>query len=307
MKDKKVILLSSIIVVSVLLLGLTVFLLVSDKKSDESKYAYGVVVEKGSNYVLVDGVDNKSYYVASTDDISVGTFVSIYYPKKSDIEKGNGSISVVLDENETSIVPDLTTTKEAKLDHDEYATRTTTSTIIKTLATTTTTYKYTKTQEKEKNEDVVFYAENAYNTLSSETFSLDKAKEYFITLVDFIFYNGEIKGKRFDELTSSAKAKVVYYTLMLDAKIDSKWPDYKNNIGTKYADIKAKLLAKYMDLTTSICESNNETCAMAKEDFKLMRESVNLTWNTLKNAFSYAYNKGKDAIVNWYEIFSGKR
>ena len=35
-----------------------------------------------------------------------------------------------------------------------------------------------------------------------------KFKEYFILIVDFIFYDSEIKGYRFDELSDSAKTKI---------------------------------------------------------------------------------------------------
>ena len=37
----------------------------------------------------------------------------------------------------------------------------------------------------------------------------DKAKEYFITIVDFIFYDGKIKGHTFNDLSSTAKLKII--------------------------------------------------------------------------------------------------
>lgn len=310
MKDKKIILFSSVIVLSLMLLCLTIFLLVNDNKKDTSKQIYGVVSEKGSNYILVKD-DDKNYYVASNDDIEIGTFVSVYYPKSEDVKKGNGIIDVVLAHDEVKVVSDLTTTNPVKVEDNKEENHTTkettttqTSTTKVTTSTKTTTYKTTK---KADDADVITFAEESYLTVNNETSTLEKAKEKFITLVDFIFYDKEINGKKFDDLTSSAKAKIVYYTLMIDAKIDSKWPNYKNNISSKYCDVKAKLLAKYMDLTTSICESNKDTCNQAKSDFKLMKESINLTWSTLKTAFSYAFSKGTDALVNWYEIFSGKK
>lgn len=315
MKDKKIILLISIIFVSIFLLGLTIFLFVNDKddKKSDGLSAYGVVVEKGNNYLLVQGVDEKKYYVTYTsDEITPGTFVSINYKSESDVDAGRGSVEVVLNKDEVVLVDDIKTTSPLFLDDVERATTTTsTSTTTTRKNSTTTTSKMTTTNYRYTasvtEDDVINYAESTYNDIKSDKRVLDSAKEGFITLVDFIFYDGEIKGKKFSELTASAKAKVIYYTLLIDAGIDSKWPNYKDNIQNKYQDIKSKLLAKYMDLSSSICESSGDNCAQVKSDFKLLKESVKLTWNTLKNAFSYAYNKGKDSIVEWYEIFSGKR
>lgn len=313
MKDKKIIILISIIFITVLLLSLTLFLLINDKKGetikkDDSLQVYGVVVEKGNNYLLVNSVDDKKYYVLNSEIIDLGTFVSISYASKKDVEKGNGFLEILLNEKETKIVDDFTNQDSTYLDEDEKVTttttsKTTTSTATSTISTITTTYRYTN---KVSDDEIVSYASNYYSDVKSNKINLDGAKEKFILLVDFIFYDGEIKGKKFKELTSSAKAKVIYYTLLIDAGIDSKWPNYKDNINTKYNDIKSKLIAKYMDLTTSICESSKDNCAQAKSDFKLLKESVSLTWNTLKNAFLYAFDKGKNSLAEWYQIFSGR-
>lgn len=314
MKDKKVIILGIIIFISICLLCLVSFLLYNEKHDSkkgntQELNAYGVVVEKGNNYLLVQGIDDERYYVAGSKDIEIGTFVSITYNTKSDKDKGNGIIDVVLDKSEASILDDYKTTTVAYLDEDEKATtvkseKTTTASKTTTTKNIKTTYRYTS---KASDDDVLAYAKNTYSDMSDDKSTLDKAKENFITLVDFIFYDGEIKGKKFNELTSSAKAKIIYYTLLVDAKIDAKWPNYKENIQDKYNNIKEKLIAKYMDLTTSICKSNEKECEYAKNDFKLLKESINLTWNTLKKAFSYAFNKGKTSLAEWYEVFSGKR
>lgn len=314
MKDKKVVILGVIIFVSICLLSLVSFLLYNEKRDSKKESAqeltaYGVVVEKGNNYLLIQGIDDERYYVAGSKDIEIGTFVSITYNTKSDKDKGNGILDVVLDENEASILDDYKTTTVAYLDEDEKATtvkseKTTTSNKTTTTRNVKTTYRYTS---KASDDDIISYAKNTYSDISDDKSTLDKAKGCFITLVDFIFYDGEIKGKRFDELTSSAKAKILYYTLLVDTKIDSKWPGYKDSIQDKYDDLKEKLIAKYMDLTISICSSNEKECTYAKNDFKLLKESINLTWNTLKKAFSYAFNKGKTSLTEWYEVFSGKR
>lgn len=315
MKDKKLVILISIIVVTLGLLSLTFYLLLNDKDGKDTNkrdlVAYGVVVEKGSNYLLIEGVDDEKYYVAtSNEDIDTGTFVSVTYASKEDKEAGKGIIEIVLNDNEVTIVEDLTTKSVQSYDEVEKATTTTiktqktTTTMTTAKKTSATQYRYTTTISED---EIVSYASTTYSDVKDNKKTLESAKEAFIKLVDFIFYDGEIKGRKFNELTSSAKAKVIYYTLLIDTSIDSKWPNYKENIQSKYHDVKDKLIAKYMDLTTSLCESNNDACVQAKNDFKLLKESVKITWNTLKTAFSYAYDKGKTSLVEWYEVFSGKR
>ena len=198
--------------------------------------------------------------------------------------------------------------------------KTSSSTKKKTTAkkTTTTTKKVTttkKTTTKKANADseVISYVESASNytangNASDETFG-QKAKRYFITVVDFIFYDGEIKGYKWDELTTSAKAKVVYYALKIDSKIDEKFPDYKNTISTKYNDIKAKLVAKYLDITNTICSNSDydkKHCDIVKQDFELLKKSVGITWDIVVDAFKYAYDKSASYLKTWYETFSGK-
>ena len=96
----------------------------------------------------------------------------------------------------------------------------------------------TYTQE-EKDEYIIDYVTRVSNKvdeiLESETVSNIKAKSkiIFVNLVDFVFYNGEIHGITFDELSDSAKNKVMEITLSMDSKIESKIPGYKEKIKDK--------------------------------------------------------------------------
>ena len=56
------------------------------------------------------------------------------------------------------------------------------------------------------------------NVDSTNTTMKEKLENTFITLTDFIFYDGTIKGMTFDELTDTAKQEI----LDLYEKIDSK-------------------------------------------------------------------------------------
>ena len=151
-------------------------------------------------------------------------------------------------------------------------------------------------------EDVVSYFQNeeakfsTYNE-SNPTFR-EKAKNAFITVIDFIFYNKEIKGHTFNDLTTSAKLQVIKIALTIDHKIEEYFPNYKDTIKDKYKDIKGQLAVKYLEFTSMLCDKvGSDTCNQAKEDFNNMKSSFGFTWSMLKELAT----NGKDKIKDYYE------
>ena len=134
----------------------------------------------------------------------------------------------------------------------------------------------------------------------------DTLKSGFITVVDFLFYNGEIAGHTFNELSTSAKLEVLKAALWIDDKIDNVFPGYKETISNGankvYTSVKNLIVSTYLDITTSICENHSDLCESAKEDFQSLKESFGLTWDLIKDLAS----SGLDKLKNWYEIWSGK-
>lgn len=312
----------------VLLIVFTSVALIKDLSSEDNKIdsfveqkIYGTVSEIGSNYVKIKDVDGEEFILFTNDSVEIGDFVSASIKKNNNEIVKDAKLEVVLKKDEASIVindQDITTTtivysEEVSTTTSNYVTNTTrVNTTSKNNVSTSngyvpTTNVYTTTTASF---DIVDYYRSEYdytNSNSSDSNFKEVCKQKFISAVDFIFYDKEINGVRFSTLKTSAKAKIVYYTLLMDSKIEAKFPDYKNNLGEKYIDIKAKLIAKYMDFTVSVCTGNEDHCQDLKNDFELLKKSTSLTWTVLKAAFSYAYDKGSSALVNWYEVFSGKR
>ncbi len=151
-------------------------------------------------------------------------------------------------------------------------------------------------------EDVVSYFQNeeakfsTYNE-NNPTFR-EKAKNAFITVIDFIFYNKEIKGHTFNDLTTSAKLQVIKIALTIDHKIEEYFPNYKDTVKDKYKDIKGQLAVKYLEFTSTLCDKvGSDTCNQAKEDFNNMKSSFGFTWSMLKELAT----SGKDKIKDYYE------
>ena len=163
--------------------------------------------------------------------------------------------------------------------------------------------------ENIKNEnDVIQYFENNYNDINSNKVSIkDKAKEYFIDIVDFIFYDKEIKGYTFNELSDNAKIKVIAFALKIDSKIEEHIPGYKKSISSNgnkiYTDVKERLVSSYLDLSVKICSNNEDGCNKAKDIFSDIKDNCKICWSFIKKLASDGGNKLKD----WYEIYSGKR
>lgn len=91
--------------------------------------------------------------------------------------------------------------------------------------------------------------EDNVNTLLNSPTSEDiktKAKGTFISIVDFIFYDGKINDITFGELTDTGKEEILKIANSIDNKIENKYPDYKETISdkTKMAFLKASELIK---------------------------------------------------------------
>lgn len=147
-------------------------------------------------------------------------------------------------------------------------------------------------------EDVINYVSFMENEVSNNSIS-DNIKDKFIEVIDFIFYDKEIKGYKFSDLTTSAKIKIISMAIKIDSKIEEKIPNYKNTISSKYNDIKDRLVMLYLDTTISICSNNKEQCNKAKEIFGEVKDSCKIGFSYIKDILS----KGKNKLEDYYEIF----
>lgn len=150
-----------------------------------------------------------------------------------------------------------------------------------------------KNVEVNSEEEFVTYMENVSNevdtiALKSELNNDDKMtlKNTFITLTDFIFYGGTIKGKTFDELTESAKIKVIDVYNKIDSKIESKFPGYKETIKDTSTKVYTNVVEKSKEMKNSIINSYKE---------KYGEEAYNQRVD--------AYNEGKENMKEVYEIY----
>lgn len=123
-----------------------------------------------------------------------------------------------------------------------------------------------------------------------------RVKDSVTTIYNFLFHGGTIYGKTFQELSSSAKLKVLKIALSIDQKIDSYFPNYKDSIKQGVSNLKSKIIIAYLETTNHICSNHEEICAQAREDFQTMKKSFQITFSLIKDLAK----SGSIALKEWY-------
>ena len=151
---------------------------------------------------------------------------------------------------------------------------------------------------------------NIEESTQDENFK-DKASSTFISIVDFLFYDGTIKGVTFDELTEKGKEKVLEIFSKIDVKLEEKCPGYKEKISnsTSKAYQKASKIIKkgaknINDFAkNALGDENYQAIIDAKDELvKYSKESLNY----VTGAGSKVFNNTKEKLNEWYQNFKNK-
>ena len=137
---------------------------------------------------------------------------------------------------------------------------------------------------------------------------LDSAKGVFISIVDFLFYDGSINGVTFDELTDSGKQKVLEIASSIDSTIENKFPGYKETISDKASNAfnKASEIIKKgaNDLNDfareKLGEDNYQSIIDAKDELIVYTKNA---INFIGDVSSSLWSSAKDKLNNWYQNF----
>lgn len=297
---------------------ITIFYLLNNKQIEVSKEITGNVIIADKEYLIIES-NNENYLISNIKgSYEVGDKVKFSYlesalnstksPKEIKINdeelieknKTDNTEAINNKDNEVEKENNITNNKDnnATIPNNSNQNNTTNS---------NNSNKNTNTNEKVENADTAVL--NYVNDLQTE---MDKpslgetAKKGFITVIDFLFYNGTIKGYRFSEITNSAKLKVLSAALYFDGKIDKYFPGYKESISSTskkiYTNVKESIVSAYLDITTAICSNNSELCNSAKDGFQSLKKNFGLTFDLIKEIAG----DGISNLKNWYEIWSGK-
>lgn len=189
---------------------------------------------------------------------------------------------------------------------------------------------FTDTAKAQNEEEVVSYiseVEQEVETLAQEQQNSKSVKEKledtFITLTDFIFYGGSIKGVTFQELTDSAKESVLTLYEKIDSTIESKFPNYKEDIKStakksyttvvsKASELKDTIISKYKEKVGE--EAYNNVVDSFTEDKNRFQDAYTPYVEKGKEIGGQAIEKGKEAVGSaidkldsWYQGFKESR
>lgn len=249
-----------------------------------------IVKYAGSDYILVEDENEAQYKIVTSEEFHVGDRVSAVmknldkeaFPIEGDVVK----IDILSRVVQFAITDPVADIDNNDVDSDE-------ETSLSSI-------------DSAKEEDVVTFFENLDEQLDnyqSDKSLKDSVQSGFIKIVDFLFYKGTIQGYTFDELSDSVKIKVLSLAISIDSKIEEKFPNYKEKIsstGSKiYTNVKEKAVETYLDITVSLCSSNQNLCASAKEGLADLKKSFSLTWDFVKELSGIGVSK----LKTWYEVW----
>lgn len=142
----------------------------------------------------------------------------------------------------------------------------------------------------------------------SDSSFADSAKGVFVSIVDFLFYDGEINGVTFDELTDSGKQKVLEIASKVDSAIETKIPGYKETI----SDTASKAFNKASEIIKSGANNLNNFARekLGEENYQSIIDAKDELVYYTKNAMSFlgdvggkVFNSVKDKLDSWYQDF----
>lgn len=247
----------------------------------------------GKGYIITEDKDNNEYYLETDANYNIGDRVAVT------IKNINNQGERI--EGDVVKIDVISRTISFKF-IDEPPTDTTDNSTTATTTTGVTNTKSTTSQET----NVIAYFEQLNNDLDNYDTNKSlgqKIKENFVTIIDFLFYEGTINDTTFASLSEEAKLQVLKLAFYIDNKISNYFPNYKEEItirGSKILDnISSKIITSYLNLTTEICDNNETLCMKAKAGLQELKNGFALTWDFIKNISGLGLSK----LEAWYLVW----
>ncbi len=160
----------------------------------------------------------------------------------------------------------------------------------------------------DSDQEILTYFENEITTDNSilndenNTENENKLKTSFVKLTDFIFYDGTINNITFNELKDDTKVAILSDWEILDEKIETKYPNYKDRIESvenkTYNNLKSKkdfLINKLKEVYINKYGEEKYNELMNK------KEELKEKMNDIKNKATEEIDKKKESISSWYK------
>lgn len=266
-----------------------------------------ILIEKGSNIM-----NNKKYIIISVIVgivfLAMGVLIGLVYSNRDVIFKENNisnENNVPKNDLENENVNEIKEETKGKEIYEE----------VPKKNNETIKNEITKPNLSNKDNTIINEMDNTLNSIDNESSSSnfsDKAKATFISIVDFLFYDGTIKGITFNELTDDGKQKVLEIANKIDVKLEEVSPGYKDKISstTSNAYNKASEIIKSGASSLNnfakekLGDENYNSIIDAKDE--LVKYSKNAL-NLVGSAGSKLFSSTKDKLNDWYQNFKNNK
>ena len=266
-----------------------------------------ILIEKGSNIM-----NNKKYIIISVIVgivfLAIGVLIGLVYSNRDVIFKDNNisnENNIPKNDLEKENVNEIKEETKGKKRYEE----------VPKKNNETIKNDITKPSLSNKDNTIINEMDNTLNSIDAESSSSnfnDKAKATFISIVDFLFYDGTIKGITFNELTDEGKQKFLEIANKIDVKLEEKAPGYKDKISstTSNAYNKASEIIKNGASSLNnfakekLGDENYNSIIDAKDE--LVKYSKNAL-NLVGSAGSKLFSSTKDKLNDWYQNFKNNK
>lgn len=128
----------------------------------------------------------------------------------------------------------------------------------------------------------------------------EKAIDLFITTVDFIFYDTEIYGIKYNDLKEETKKTILNDFAEIDSIISSKYPTYKEDVQAKYDKAANWTVESYNTVINYIKSGLSDE---SLNNIDVLKDSLKDTAGDLANTAEGIYNDQKVKVKDWYENY----
>lgn len=266
-----------------------------------------ILIEKGSNIM-----NNKKYiiisFIVGIVFLAMGVLIGLVYSNRDVIFKENNisnENNMPKNDLENDNINEIKEETKGKERYEE----------VPKKNNETIKNEVTKPSLSNKDNTIINEMDNTLNSINTESSSSnfsDKAKATFISIVDFLFYDGTIKGVTFNELTDAGKQKVLELANKIDVKLEEVSPGYKDKISstTSNAYNKASEIIKSGASSLNnfakekLGDENYNSIIDAKDE--LVKYSKNAL-NLVGSAGSKLFSSTKDKLNDWYQNFKNNK
>ena len=160
----------------------------------------------------------------------------------------------------------------------------------------------------DSDQEILTYFENEITTDNSilndenNTENENKLKTSFVKLTDFIFYDGTINNITFNELKDDTKVAIVSDWEILDEKIETKYPNYKDRIESVENKTYNNLKSKKDYLLNILKEAYINKYGEDKyNELMNKKEELKEKVSDIKEKAENEIEKKKESISSWYK------